>query len=108
MENIRICSMCKEHLPATQEHFFYSPTGKHNLQSVCKPCSDERVKQFRERHKNDENFIVVIEQPKFKRYLNKGLDMVLVYRKNKLSKTMSYPLFLEKYPGSEFETLEVI
>lgn len=107
MEKIKICTMCKEHLPATQEFFYCAPAGKDKLTTVCKPCQYERIKQYRAKLEVNQE-TGVVEQPKFKRYLNKGLDMVLVYRKNKLSKTMSYPLFLEKYPGAKFETLEVI
>ncbi len=106
MEKIKICTMCKEHLPATQEFFYYAPAGKDKLTTVCKPCQYERIKQYRAKLEVIQE-MGVIEQPKFKRYINKGLDMVLVYRKNKLSKTMSLSAFEQKYPEIKLETLVI-
>ena len=96
MENKRRCTTCKEEKPATLDYFYKSTKVSSGLQSVCKTCASNRERRYRE---------INSAMPERKRYINGKVDIVLIYNRKGLLKTMSYPLFLEKYPGEKLETL---
>ena len=96
MENKRRCTTCKEEKPATLDYFYKSTKVSSGLQSVCKTCASKRERRYRE---------INSAMPERKRYINGKVDIVLIYKRKGLLKTMSYPLFLEKYPGEKLETL---
>ena len=101
MENKRRCTTCKEEKPATLDYFYKSTKVRSGLQAVCKTCNSNRQKRYREIN----NAVFNSAMPERKRYINGKVDIVLIYKRKGLLKTMSYPLFLEKYPGEKLETL---
>ena len=125
MENKRRCTTCKEEKPATLDYFYKCRRVRSGLQAVCKTCNSNRQKRYREtcasnrqkryretcasnrqkRYREINNAVFNPEMPERKRYINGKVDIVLIYKRKGLLKTMSYPLFLEKYPGEKLETL---
>ena len=101
MENKRRCTTCKEEKPATLDYVYKSTKVSSGLQSVCKTCASNRERRYREIN----NAVFNSAMPERKRYINGKVDIVLIYKRKGLLKTMSYPLFLEKYPGEKLETL---
>ena len=101
MENKRRCTTCKEEKPATLDYFYKSTKVRSGLQAVCKTCNSNRQKRYREIN----NAVFNPEMPERKRYINGRVDIVLIYKRKGLLKTMSYDVFLEKYPGEKLETL---
>ena len=45
----KICSKCKNILPATAEYFYRDKNGKHGLTSICKVCKAEAFKIYYKR-----------------------------------------------------------
>ena len=113
MENKRRCTTCKEEKPATLDYFYKCRRVRSGLQAVCKTCNSNRQKRYREtcasnrqkRYREINNAVLNPAMPERKRYINGKVDIVLIYKRKGLLKTMSYPLFLEKYPGEKLETL---
>ena len=99
----RQCTTCKKELPANLDYFYKSSKVRSGLQSVCKTCASDRERRYREIN----NAVFNPEVPELKRYVNGKVDIVLFHKKKHLSRTMSYPLFLEKYTGEKLETLVI-
>lgn len=48
LSKTKVCTKCKEELPATREYFSPARRGKHGLTQTCKPCSNARTKEWYE------------------------------------------------------------
>ena len=106
MENKRRCTTCKEEKPATLDYFYKCRRVKSGLQAVCKTCVNNMKKRYIEkRYREINNAVLNSAMPERKRYINGKVDIVLIYKRKGLLKTMSYYVFLEKYPGEKLETL---
>ena len=49
----RTCKKCNTEYPATLEHFYKSPTGKHGLGSYCKTCTKSESLKYYEANKEE-------------------------------------------------------
>jgi hypothetical protein len=50
----KICSKCKQEFPK-EEKYFHKGTGKDGLFCMCKKCSSEHSKEYRQKHKEQLN-----------------------------------------------------
>lgn len=52
-EGKRICSCCKDELPATEQYFRYgkTPSGKYIMRSTCRKCEGIKIKERRKRQR---------------------------------------------------------
>lgn len=72
--HFKTCTKCGETLPVTTEYFHKSKNGKYGLRSICKKCTLEYHKQYREDNKDK-----ILEQQKQYRENNK--DKIKEYHK---------------------------
>ena len=49
---IKICTKCSKELPANNNYFSKSATGKYNLRSICKLCDAEHSRNYYEQNKS--------------------------------------------------------
>ena len=43
----QICGTCHEEKPSTTEHFHKNKRGRNGLNSICRPCRNEYLRQHR-------------------------------------------------------------
>lgn len=53
MENTKRCRTCGETKPATTEYFHKNKRGRNGLNSICRPCRNEYLRQHRKIQKNE-------------------------------------------------------
>lgn len=50
----KVCTICGEEFPATQEYFYKNKAGKYGLDGRCKKCDNKKNKRYRQNNKEKE------------------------------------------------------